>query len=118
MKVDWDELKRLHEATTKGPWMLVPFNAPATHGVEPYCLRISDKGPRFVSVDRGESLCAADGEWIAALHNAFPAILAERSAAQRLRDAVLHHFGTEGVKQWKNIADALAAFDKETQNEG
>ena len=48
----------------------------------------------------------------------FPAILAERDAAQRLRDAVLHHFGTEGVKQWKNIADALAAFDRETQNEG
>jgi len=45
------------------------------------------------------------------------ALLARLEAAQRLRDAVLHHFGTEGVKQWKNIADAIAAFDKDTQND-
>ena len=78
MKVDWDKLRRLHEAAVS---------------VETYT--------HFENV----------------LVRHFPAILAERSAAQRLRDAVLHHFGTEGVKQWKNIADAIAAFDKDTQND-
>ena len=93
MTVDWDELKRLQgEAKASVNRRGVSWTVmPSTQEMAEFYFHLSD---------------------------AFPAILAEREAAQRLRDAVLHHFGTEGVKQWKNIADAIAAFDKETQNEG
>lgn len=132
MKLDLEELKRLHDATTKGPWALIPLlNVPASQGGEPYCLRVSEKGPRFVMVDRSESLCAADGEWIAAIHNAFPAILAKLESDQAaLNEAAyalfqIKRMAPEAVPQFASDAHAKACkhldnfptFDKEQTDE-
>ena len=46
------------------------------------------------------------------------ALLAKLEAAQRLRDAVVGHFGTEGILKWPEIAGSVVAFnraDKEQQ---
>lgn len=78
MKVDWDKLKRLHLAATRGEWEFQ--NSPSNEFV------IS--GNAAICALPGVSSRKKDFKYIAAIHNAFPAILAEREAAMRLRDDV------------------------------
>ena len=81
-----ERLKELHAKAKQGEWVAArvepqtvtqPFN-------KPYSPWILGAGPRGVSVDRNTCLHADDAEYIAALHNAFPEIMAELS---RLRQS-------------------------------
>ena len=157
MKVDWDKLRRLHEAATAGEWLvfaegkltdlhIAGNNSPIVHWIG------------FDGSDRPRTHNRANAKAIAALHNAFPSILAERESAQGfinhvegevacflgsgddgvigdanvLRAVTIMHKRkitadnfyrrikeiSESGDCGKMLEDALAAFDKETQNEG
>ena len=92
MKVDWDELKRLQgEAKASVNRRGVSWTVmPSTQEMAEFYFHLSD---------------------------AFPAILAEREAAQRLRDAIVALDVNKLYLLTKQIGDMVAAFDKETQNE-
>ena len=157
MKADWDELKRLHEAATPGKW-LEYFQSKVVD------VHIESNGDPVIHW-AGFDSCAFpltqqkhNAKAIAALHNAFPSILAEREAAQRfinhvegevacylgsgddgvigdanvLRAVTIMHKRKMAADNFyrrikeisdsgdcgKMLEDAIAAFDKETQNEG
>ena len=86
MKVDWDELKRLHEAATPGEWFATDWQRPSATFTPTLVATKETAGSDLES-------CACDCDhaehpienaaYIAAIHNAFPAILAERSAAAK-----------------------------------
>ena len=130
MKVDWDELKRLHEAATAGEWLvfaegkltdlhIAGNNSPIVHWIG------------FDGSDRPRTHNRANAKAIAALHNSFPAILAEREAAQKSM-MLLTQSRDRCIAENVRLAERLvkldpgncfpmklnAAFDKETQNEG
>ncbi len=49
------------------------------------------------------------------LDKAWPSILAEREAAQRLRDAVGSYYGWGEMNMPPELLEVVAAFDKETE---
>jgi len=133
MKVDWDKLRRLHEAATAGEWLvfaegkltdlhIAGNNSPIVHWIG------------FDGSDRPRTHNRANAKCIAALHNAWPSILAEREqmrakleAAQRLRDAVkpfvkivtassgrIPHERLSAAN-WHELCKASAAFNKDTE---
>ena len=162
MKVDWDELKRLHEASKQGEWSWyynpkfssAPVSTLSPNGVTINICNVTIPYIPHKSIE----LCEANAACIAALHNSFPAILAEREAAQRfinhvegevacylgsgddgvigdanvLRAVTIMHKRKMAADNFyrrikeisesgdcgKMLEDAIAAFDKETQNEG
>lgn len=104
----WDELKRLHaklpcEHLTFGTEQICELNASGSYS--PIAERVSAR-----EVDQ----FMAYMQFFTTFHNAFPQILAEREAAQRLRDAVANWITIDCPAQ---IGDALAAFDKESKND-
>lgn len=123
MKVDWDKLRRLHEAATAGEWLvfaegkltdlhIAGNNSPIVHWIG------------FDGSDRPRTHNRANAKCIAALHNAWPSILAEREAmrakleaADKFLDICNHLEGGGDVDSgiYRNALNAAnAAFDKET----
>ena len=90
-----EELKRLHAAATQGEWV---SNSCESSQRDYARITLAGKGSYV-----GDACENSDGACIAAIHNAFPAIVAKLEAAQRLRDAL------DG--QADGIADAIDAFD-------
>ena len=124
MKVDWDELKRLHEAATPAPWR-------DDNGYRAYAGADDEK---WLFETKHSDANGFDSTFIVAMRNALPAILAERSAAENLYDKTatlydylletdeegLIHHATQmrdvwlAVNKYRNTDEA---FDKETQND-
>lgn len=117
MKVDWDKLRRLHEAATAGEWLvfaegkltdlhIAGNNSPIVHWIG------------FDGSDRPRTHNRANAKAIAALHNAFPAILAEREAAQRFINHVEGEVacylgsGDDGVIGDANVLRAVTIMHK------
>lgn len=118
---DLEELKRLHKAATPGEWFATDWQRPSGTFTPTLVATKEEAGSDLES-------CACDCDhaehpienaaWIAAIHNAFPAILARLEAAQRLRDAIAaQHCNGACAGNGKSIMvrNALAAFDKEQQ---
>lgn len=129
--IDLEELKRLHAAATPGEWR----NKDTAAWAHPTAY--------VESVDCGHNIArlsldltctvgkyereVENATYIAAIHNAFPAIVAKLEAAQRLRDALqilhdenmdyikLNNLGAENNQSLRMAREALAAFDKEQQ---
>lgn len=102
-----DELQRLHEAATKGPW---------------------EAGSYFVWAEDEHCVCAADTEnqaLIAAMRNALPALLRVARAAQQLRKAMTtppKGYGDEHQGYWwtgatekaaEEVAEAFAELERQ-----
>ena len=86
MKVDWDELKRLHAEFMAGTCAVGDYD------------------------ESHVALCSA-------LVSALPAILAEREAAQRLRDAAMLYAEHPTEMNLLELVAKALAFDNETQND-
>ena len=97
-----EELKRLHAAATQGEWV---SNSCESSQRDYARITLAGKGSYV-----GDACENSDGACIAAIHNAFPAIVAKLEAAQRLRDAL-----ADCNDAWESLCpvNILAAFDKE-----
>lgn len=110
--MDIEELKRLHANSTQGEWV-----SNSCESSQRDYARITLAGKGSYVGDACENL---DGAWIAAIHNAFPAIVSKLEAAQRLRK-ILHHMrgDVEFCMRYpgaaREVTAAIAAFDKEQQ---
>lgn len=108
--IDLDKLEQLHANATPGPWTTSPF-------LDTYEIR--DAG----DVLRADRCGPLDAEWIAAMHNAAPALIAELREARATIERVLaladspHHayevatdtFNESGPVVW--VAELRAALD-------
>ena len=97
-------LRSLHEKATPGPVFVAADCADDT-------IAHRDSGLALIDTGRQEDwpiarLCHwPDAEYIAALHNALPAILAELERAQRIEAALLYiKIGTQLGGQWKQLS--------------
>jgi len=85
MGVNLDELERLYREATPGEWK----SEPVQQGGKPYATMVEAWQfiePNVCSLwaERGKNY--TDGEYIAALHNAFPALLALARDGERYRE--------------------------------
>jgi hypothetical protein len=76
MNKDLDKLQSAFEATTQGEWRTTPIEG--TY----YCVNLA-RDPRYCDWP----IIREDAEWIADIHNAFPAILAEIRELRKMKSA-------------------------------
>lgn len=107
MKIDLDELQRLVDAATPGPWSVQVQGTQA--GVAPMrWLARGFNGAEIVSPATSEP----NLRLISAMHNAMPAMLAELRAARELRAKSIDvdNTGLEARKAADELRDAAREF--------
>lgn len=121
MKVDWDELKRLHEASSR-PWSLkadAEF-ATAMYNALPAILAEREAAQRFINHVEGEVACylgsgddgvIGDANVLRAVTIMHKRKMAADNFYRRIKEI------SESGDCGKMLEDAIAAFDKETQND-